>query len=291
MIQEPHASRQRITGRLLIGLAAVLWSTSGFFAKATVFDSWPVAERGLWLAFWRAVFASLVLIPMVRRPTWSPALIPMVLVFAAMNLTFLSALSMGEAANAIWLQYTSPVWVFLVGTLVFRETVHPRDAWMLGFAVLGIAVILYFGQATANRIGVLCGLASGVFFAGVVLCVRQLRAFDSAWLIALNHVTTVVLLAPYVLSRAPWPSGHQWPFLLCFGVFQMGLPYVLFARGLRAVPGHEATCITLLEPLLVPVWVYLAWDQRPAVATLTGGALILCGLLLRYLPNRGRPDP
>jgi drug/metabolite transporter (DMT)-like permease len=67
-----------------------------------------------------------------------------------------------------------------------------------------------------------------------------------------------------------------------FGVLQMGLPYVFFARGLKSVTSQEATGIGLLEPLLLPVWVYWVWSETPAGWTLIGGGLILTGLVPRY---------
>ena len=71
-------------GRLLILAAAVMWSTSGLFAKAPLFADWPLhlagwPVRGPLLAFWRAVFAALILWPFVRRPRWTPKLLPMLL--------------------------------------------------------------------------------------------------------------------------------------------------------------------------------------------------------------------
>jgi drug/metabolite transporter (DMT)-like permease len=66
-------------------------------------------------------------------------------------------------------------------------------------------------------------------------------------------------------------------------MFQMGLPYILFARGLQRIPGHEATGLNLIEPILVPLWTYLAWNERPAWWTIAGGALILTGLAVRYI--------
>src|SRR5262249_12399549 len=129
-----------------------------------------------------------------------------------------------------------------------------------------------------------------LFYGGVVLSLRQLRTMESAWLTALNHLVTAIVLAPAALSRlwsadaaALVPSGIQWPFLAGLGIVQIGLPYVLFARGRRRIRGHEATGIALIEPLLVPVWVYLAWGDKPAWWTLVGGGLILTGLAIRYL--------
>ncbi len=38
--------RAKLAGRLLVLLAAVMWSTSGFFAHAPVFEDWPREMRG-----------------------------------------------------------------------------------------------------------------------------------------------------------------------------------------------------------------------------------------------------
>ena len=268
----------RVQARLLVLAAATLWSTSGFFVKAPYFRGWP----GPALAFWRAAFACLVLWPLVRRPQWSWKLVPMTATFAAMNYTYLTAMATGSAANAIWLQCTAPVWVLLVGVFVFREQAVWRDWLLVAFAAAGVGIILYYESQGAALAAVAWGLASGVFYAGVVLSLRQLRAHDSAWLAALNHLVTAVVLAPFALQSAYFPSGIQWPLLIGLGVVQMGIPYVLFARGLKSIPGHEATGIALMEPLLVPVWVYLAWGDSPDWWTLVGGGLILVGLVIRY---------
>ena len=71
----------KLVGRLLVVAAALMWSTSGLFAKAPYFDVWPEDVRGPLLAFWRAAFATLVLVPLVRRPRWTPLLVPMTVAF------------------------------------------------------------------------------------------------------------------------------------------------------------------------------------------------------------------
>lgn len=287
------AARRR--GRYLVLGAAVLWSTSGFFAKAPLFEVWPLEHRGLMLAFWRALFAAGFVLPLVRRPQWTPGLVPMVLIFAAMNYTYLTAMTRTTAANAIWLQNVAPVWVFLLGVFLFREETHRKDWLLVLFGALGVGFILWHEIQGEHLVGVLFGLMSGLTFAGVVLCVRQLRGCDPAWLISLNLTTTAVVLSPFVVGRGAWPSGEQLLYLCAFGMFQLGLPYWLFARGVRSLSGHEASGIALLEPLLVPVWVFLAWHHEPTYQpprwwTFVGGSLILTGLLLRYVGPRRPTD-
>jgi drug/metabolite transporter (DMT)-like permease len=289
--QFDDSSAIRLRGRLLVVTAAVMWSTSGLFAKAPLFVDWPPQQRGILLAFWRALFATLVLLPFVRKPRWHFALIPMVLAFAAMNYTFLSALTLTTAANAIWLQHTAPAWVFVIGVVFFRETVHSRDWVLLVCGVLGVGSILFFEIQGEQMAGIVFGLLSGLTYAGVILSIRQLRNMQAAWLIALNHLVTAGLFFPYVVHQGIWPSGPQLATLAGFGILQMGIPYVLFARGLRFVSGHEASGIALLEPLLVPLWVFLAWHnaaayQPPRWWTFCGGGLILMGLVMRYQGTR-----
>ncbi len=79
----------RDRSRLMVVAAALLWSTSGFYAKAPWFDDWPIETRGVALTFWRTVFAALTVLPFVRRPTFRIAMIPMSLSFVAMTYSFL----------------------------------------------------------------------------------------------------------------------------------------------------------------------------------------------------------
>jgi drug/metabolite transporter (DMT)-like permease len=276
---QPASRPSLFEARLLVLAAALMWSTSGFFVKAPYFAGWP----GPVLAFWRALFACLVLWPLVRQPRWTWKLVPMTALFAGMNYTYLTAMVKGSAANAIWLQCTAPVWVLLVGVVVFHERAVWRDGVMVAFAMAGVGVILGFESRGAAWEAVVWGLASGIFYAGVVLALRHLRDFDPVWLAAMNHLVTLIVLAPFAVGGSYVPSGIQWLFLAGLGILQMGLPYVLFAHGLKRIAGHEATSIGLIEPLLVPLWVYLAWGDRPAWWTFVGGALILVGLAIRFL--------
>jgi drug/metabolite transporter (DMT)-like permease len=244
--------------------------------------------RGTLLAFWRNVFATAVILPFARRPRWNPRLVPMTLCFTAMTVTFLQSMTRTTAANTIWLQSTAPLWVFLFGRTLWREPLDRRDLVTLVLGLLGVGTILLFeinsAAATALSIsGVILGLVSGV----VVVSMRSLRAENGAWLVGLNHLVAALLLAPLALINAPWPSGTQLLVLAVFGIVQMGIPYLLFARGLRSVPSQEASGIGLLEPVLVPLWII--GHERPEPWTVVGGGLILLGLVLRYV-RRTKPS-
>jgi drug/metabolite transporter, DME family len=282
-------------GILLIVIASVLWSTSGFFTQLKVLDAWSVETRGPAIAFWRACFALVLLLSLVRAPSLRWAMIPMTLCFAGMNWTFLTAIVSGSPANTIWLQNLAPAWVMLASVLIFRESPSYRDWIMLTTCIAGVLFILVmeqlYGIASPNQRwwAPVLALLSGVFYAGVILSIRGLRDCEPAWLAALNHIVTALLMLPIVVwSGASLPSGWMWLVLACLGMLQMGFPYYLFSKGLQTTPGHVASLITLLEPVLLPVWVHLTRFndpsyQSPSWWTWVGAGLIMIGLSVRNL--------
>ena len=294
----PRSSSVNRHGLVLILVAALLWSTSGFFGKAPILDQWSSEVRGGVLAFWRSVFALALLLPMVRKPRWTWKLIPMATAFAGMNWTYLSALVQGPAANAIWLQNLAPGYVLVIGIVFLGERATRRDMGMLVCCALGVGLILSMELSTNGTGGakaLMLALASGSLYAAVIFSLRWLRDEDSAWLISVNHFVTALLVAPIALRPERLPIGYAWPLLAAFGMFQMGLSYLLFAKGLRSTSGHIAAFIGLIEPILLPVWVWLAWRHSPGYLptpwwTIVGGGLILTGLAIRFAPLRATPS-
>src|SRR5262249_3508602 len=97
------------------------------------------------------------------------------------------------------------------------------------------------------------------------------------------------VLLPLVWGLAA-PTAGQGLGLVFFGALQRGLAYWRIARGSRVVSRQEAGTITLLEPLVNPLWAYLVWpEEAPPPLTYVGGAFILGALAWRYWPRRAAP--
>jgi len=237
---------------------------------------------------------------MVRRRDvrFRPLVPVMVGLFAVMNALFISAIALGTSANAILLQNTAPFFVYLVTVFVLGEPPDRRSLRALLIGMVGMVVIVGGGGEFGGRFDVmLMGLGSGLTYAGIILCLRHLRTEASQWLIVQNHLGSALCLSAAVLvlnGSGPWldwmtaPTARQLGLLAVFGSIQMGLPYFLFARGLRSVSPQEAGAITLLEPVLNPLWAYLISPETdtPTVYTAVGGLLIIGALGYRYMPNR-----
>lgn len=295
--------------RACLVLAAVLWSFGSVLMRLvqqpTLLGWTETGLTPLPIAFFRALFAGLVLLPLIRPADirFRPRMGLMVVAFALMSAVYLSAMGLGKAGNAIFLQNTAPFWVYLFGVVVLGELGDRRGWASVSIGLLGAVVIVGGNWPTdlppaeqGTAVGVLAlGLASGVVYAVVVLLLSSLREFSPAWLVFLNHVGSaaalglfIALVPAHVSGWTHLPSTRQLGLLAVFGAIQMALPYWLFARGLRAVSPQEAGIITLLEPLLNPIWAYLITPETdtPNGPMLLGGGLILAALMWRYVPHQ-----
>jgi drug/metabolite transporter (DMT)-like permease len=278
-----------LRGRWLIVAAAVLWSLSGFFARLFTTPTWlHLHEPSLTpfqMAVYRNFFAGLMLLPLLRMSVVRvrPVMFVMVAAFAGMSGLYLAAMNAGPAVIAGLLQYTAPGWMVVGCVWLLREPLdRPALLTILG-GLLGVSIIV-LGQADGARLTqAALALGSGVMFAIIMLCLRVLRTEDAGWLTVWNHLGAALLLCPLVWA-VPVPTGPQLLALAVFGAVQMALPYWLMARGLRSVSPQEAGALTLIEPLLIPMWAMLiAPDTEwPDAWTWAGGACILGTLFLRY---------
>jgi len=269
----------------MVVLASLLWSTSGAFVKSPPLAAIPEDARGPILACFRALAAAAALSFFVkpRHVRWRPMLVPFVISFAGMNLLFVTAMTRTTAAAAIFLQYTSTAWAFVFSIFILRERADRPNLLALACALAGLGWIVAGDWNTAYFAGNCLALGSGVCYAGVIISLKLLRDEDSAWLVALCHAAAGLLLLPLVATRSLSLSPLQWSLIGLFGVVQMGLPYVIFASALRRVPIQDAALLTLLEPILNPLWVYLLWGEPVGFGTWIGGGLIVGGLVLRSL--------
>jgi drug/metabolite transporter, DME family len=294
-LQRASSELSLTQGRVCIALAAILWSLSGGFTK--FLTGVMVQQHGfdevsaLQIAFYRVLFAGLVLAPGLRRAdlAFRPAMLIMALAFAAMNALFVSAMALGTAANAILLQYTAPMWMYLASISWLGERPERRSTIALLIGMMGIAVIIVGGWDGGQLVTIVIALGSGVTYAAVLIFLRLLRGLSPLWLTVWNHLLGALVLLPLIWNE-PLPAWQQYVVLFLFGSIQMGLAYWLVARGLRVVSPQEAGAITLLEPLLNPVWAYLVWSktETPPLVTYIGGALIVGALAWRYWP-RAKP--
>ncbi len=270
---------------LFLILAATLWSTGGLMIKAI---SWgPVA-----ILAGRSIFSSIILLVYLRRfPIhWTRWKIVAAVAHVVTALLFITATKMTTAANAIFLQYTAPVYIVLLGLWFLRERPSRTD-WS-SMAIIFGGMILFFGdKLSLNGLeGNILAVLSGLSMAVMNVSLRAQKDGTPAESILLAHLFTAIAGFPYVMKEA-W-TVNNWLIILYLGIFQIGLSFIFFTSAIKHVPAIEATLISTLEPVLNPVWVFLFIGEEPGHYALIGGLIVLAGVALNAVGSaRAAPQP
>jgi len=272
-------------GRLAILLAALAWSTAG------------LAQRGLDASAatqvaGRAVFATLALLLVVvlaeRRRTveafrtmgrWGLA---MAVFLAVSSGAFLLALNYATVANVLFMQAAAPMLAALLGWALLSERIDGRT-WAALVLATGGVVLMAAGSFEAGVLAVVLPLVVTVSFAAVIVIARHRRDVSMMPATCTSQVLVVVAFLPFVSFGTA--SGGDWAIFAALGVGQMGVGLALLTRGARLIPPADVAVISLLEIVLGPLWVWLAYDEQPTAATLVGGAVVAAAVLLQAGPR------
>ncbi|NWG14545.1 MAG: EamA family transporter [Acidobacteria bacterium] len=270
--------KQDIRGPLSILAAAALWSTGGLGIKRV--HLFPLTTAG-----WRSVFAlaallavggwrELSLTALKRRAVLGTACS-----YALTLILFVSATRLTTAANAILLQYTSPLWVIALSHIFRQERPSRRDIAVAGGCLVGLALFFLDKISPEGFRGMIAAIASGLTMACLIVGLRHegLRGAQSSSTAAVLAGNALCILAcsPWMVSGLPSMTGANWAVIATLGIFQLGLPYLLFSKGLRHVTALQATLLGLVEPLLNPLWVWLGTGETPGCWAIAGGATII----------------
>ena len=265
--------------RLDLLAAALLFSTGGAAIKACTLSSWQVASFRSAVAF----FVVLALLPESRR-RWSRATLAVGFAYAATMVLFVAANKLTTAANTIFLQYTSPLYLVLAGPWLLNEPLRTRDLVFL--LVAGASLALFFvdtpvqsASAPQPSLGNALALLSGLSWAATALGLRWMARLESggspvATAVACGNLIAFLALLPLAVPVAAH-TATDLALITYLGVFQISGAYFFLTRGLRSVPVLEASLLLLLEPVLNPVWTWLVHGEQPGPWSLLGGAILL----------------
>ncbi|MDP2875293.1 MAG: DMT family transporter [Holophaga sp.] len=283
--------RPRTRGLLLVATAAVLWSTSGLFIKALPLGPYPIA-------LWRSLVAALTMLAIMKlrgQPTgigFKPIDLACAGSYAGVLISFVVATKLTTAANAIFLQFSAPIYLLFLEPWVFRRPLQRRDLWAVAACLGGMA--LFFGgrMEPGGMLGNALGILSGLCLATFTLLLKWKREHEPgrnpAGAIVLGNVAVALICLPLALPMVRLSLG-QVGALAFLGVFQLGLAYLIFSAGMRYVSATTAMIISMLEAVFNPIWVFLGVGERPSPSALVGAVVIL-GVILWYSLRSPAPE-
>ncbi|MEU3353508.1 EamA family transporter [Streptomyces sp. NPDC037389] len=268
----------------LTALAPAIWGTT--YAVTTEFLP---PGRPLLAAVVRALPAGLVLVAVTRRLPkgvwwWRALVLGTLNIGAFFALLFVAAYRLpgGVAATIGAVQ---PLLAAGLSTGLLGERLTPRTVIAGAVGVAGVSMLVLRADARLDGIGVAAAVGGAVVMAtGVVLSKRWASDVSPLAATGWQLVAGGVLLVPValVVEGAP-PTSLTAGNIAGYGylaVVGSAFAYVLWFRGIQALPATDVTFLGLLSPVVATAVGWLALGQSLTVAQGLGGLVVLGALVL-----------
>ena len=269
-------------GIVLMLICAMLWSIAGLFIKA-------IPWHPLVIAGWRSLIASAIVLLYMRarkiKLRFTRASFICGVVISLTFIAFITANKLTTAANTIVLQFSSPIFIILISAVFYKQRFRSADYLVVGVTAIGITLCFVNQMNAGNLAGNLIALASGVTFAGVFISTSRTDEAQRMTGILLGHLFTAAIGLPVTLFVSTPVSQAAVINIVILGVFQLGIPYVLYGLAVGRCAPLAACLIGVVEPLLNPVWVMLFNGEMPGALSIIGGIIVVGSVTLWSIWN------
>jgi len=275
-------------GLIYISFTAFLWSTSGFFIKYLTINAFQIS-------FYRSIVAALTIyiICLVRKQQikfeFDRVSSFAAIFYAGILILFVMATKMTTAANAIFLQFTAPMYLVVLEPLLLKTKFEPKNIITVIICILGM-ILFFFGKLEIGNIyGNLIAICSGICFAMFSLLLKYKKIRNKSE----NTLNTIImgnLLVGLVAFFFVFPDFkvdmNQSLILLYMGAVQIGISYIIFNEGIKYVSATESMIIATLEAMFNPIWVFIGIGEAPTIYSILGGCIIFGAIIWRNFSKR-----
>lgn len=269
-------SEKNTKGIMYVLLAAIFWSTGGVLIK---FIPWnAMAINGIRSAVALGFF---FVVQRKIKVRVNKTILLAAICLAMNNILYVYANKMTTAANAIVLQYLSPIFVLIFSSIKERKLPSLKQVIIVLTAFLGMA-LFFFDQLDAGKLlGNILAIVAGLFFAGIFF-VNSLPESSSNDSSMIGFVISFVVGLPFCFQEVEQVQASAVIAVLVLGIVQVGLAYYVFGKGSKLVNPVTASLIGMIEAILNPLWVLLLYGEQPGRWALVGSVLILGSIACWY---------
>ena len=263
------------TATLQMLLCATLWSIAGILFKLIPWNGFAVAGM-------RSLIAGITIYVCMRLMGQRYILNRKTLIAGFFSgctyLCFTVANKLTTSANAIVLQFTSPIFIIIYSALFFGRQPRRQDIAVVLATLFGISLFFFDQLKPGYLTGNFVAIAAGMFMAGMYVAVGEIEEAERFYGILNGQALTFLAGFPFCLATKPPITPTAVTALVILGVFQLGLSYVLYVKASKYCPPLACSLLGAVEPLLNPVWVFLFNGERPGVFALLGAAVVITSI-------------
>jgi drug/metabolite transporter (DMT)-like permease len=283
----------RITARsvILVAGASLIFSTGALFIRG-LDDPHPWTT-----VFWRSVFACASLLILIvwreRSGTWGVIVgmgrpgLGVAAAFAASSIGMVVALSRTSVAIVLVIFALSPLAAALLAWALIGERVRSHTWVAIGVTVVGVGYMVSGPGAGGSTSGALIALVIPLAFGLGAVLIRQHSHIHMAPAMLLSMVIAAVVSIPFADPLAV--SLHDFVILAAFGFAQLGLGLAMFSVGAARAPATDVALLSMIEPIVGPIWVWAFMGEYPGVPALIGGSTVFIALAAHTVYTSSRP--
>lgn len=101
----------------------------------------------------------------------------------------------------------------------------------------------------------------------------------------LSGVTMSLTNMPFIIKNG-MPDTRSLIFMILAGIINCSLPAIFYSMGLKTVSALSAMLISLLEPLMNPIWVLIFYGEIPSILCIIGGVMIIFFVIIREILHK-----
>jgi len=274
-------------------LAALAWSIAGVLQRGLHVSTATQMSGRAFFAWITLTGVSALEARRTGQSTWTffrsigPTGVVLAFAMGTASACFVIALNHSSVANVLFIQALAPFVAVVLSWVFLRERASRRTWIATAIAIVGVAVMVG-GPHLGEAIGLVAALVMTVLFAIAIVITRHRRDVSMAPAVALSQF--LVFAGSIGFAHIGAIHGSDLWRLVVLGVFQMGAGQLFFVIGARLLPASEAALISLLEVVLGPLWVWLAYSEDPGTATLIGGAIVLLAVAYQATERQAPAD-
>lgn len=263
---------EKTRGALEMIVCAVLWSIGGILIKMTSCSPFVIAGvRSLFAALCMALF---MLVRKIKFKVNKKVVTGSI--FTALTfIFFVLANKLTFAANAIVLQFTEPIFLLVFTALIYKERIKSKDMAAALVTLLGIALFFADSVKGEKLLGNFVAICAGVSLAVVYMVFARVEENERMSGMLLGHLVTALFGCIMFFIYPSAVTLSDLFLMTVLGIFQLGIPYVLFCLAVGKCSPFACSLIGAIEPLLNPVWVMLFDGETPGKFALLGTLLVV----------------
>jgi drug/metabolite transporter (DMT)-like permease len=262
---------------LYMVVCATLWSIGGIFIKMVPWNALAIAGV-------RSAIAAVIVYAYIRHKKINLKFVKSAFLSGAflsgIFLCFVVANKLTTAANAIVLQFTSPVFILILAAVFLHRKCRKGDLITVVATLAGISLFFFDQLSPGGILGNCFGILAGLMVACAYLVVGEVDEETRMTGILLGQIFTAVIGLPALFFTEISVTPSAVISMVILGIFQLGIPYVLFGLAMKDGSALACNLIGAIEPLLNPVWVFLFTGEAPGFFALVGAGIVIIAITL-----------